>query len=264
MSESAEQPLAGRVIAITGATGGIGRALSLAAARQGAELVLMGRNVRKLQGLHAEVEQIAPGKSLMVPLDFEKALANDYDALAAAVMKQYGRLDGLVHCAGILGALSPIDHFDVPVWCRVMHVNVTAAFTLTQVLLPALRLSTDASVIFSTSTLGRKGRAYWGAYVASKFALEGLVQVLAAEVAGNSNIRVNALNPGRTRTPMRRQAFPSENADALPPPEAIIAPYLRLLGPESRDINGQSLDCQSSPAPDSSAAAPPPSNSANS
>lgn len=241
---SAAGLLSGRVIAITGATGGIGRAVALAAARAGAELVLIARNVRKLQGLHAELEQIAPGKSLMAPLDLEKAIANDYDTLAAAVLARYGRLDGLVHCAALLGTLTPIEHYEVPTWCRVMHVNVTAAFALTQVLLPALRKSPDASVIFSTSGVGRMGRAYWGAYAVSKFAVEGMVQVLAAELSGNSNVRVYALNPGPTRTPMRRAAYPSEDLETLPLPESLAGTYLRLLGPAGADISGQSLDCQ--------------------
>lgn len=245
---SAAGLLTGRVIAITGATGGIGRAVALAAARAGAELVLIGRNVRKLQGLHAELEQIAPGKSLMAPLDLEKAIANDYDTLAAAVLSRYGRLDGLVHCAALLGTLTPIEHYEVPTWCRVMHVNVTAAFALTQVLLPALRKSPDACVIFSTSGVGRTGRAYWGAYAVSKFAVEGMVQVLAAELSGNSNVRVYALNPGPARTPMRRAAFPSEDLESLPLPEALAGTYLRLLGPAGADISGRSLDCQPAPA----------------
>ena len=139
--------LAGRVIAITGATGGIGRALCLAAAAEGAQLVLLARNERKLRALHAELEQIAPGKALMAPLDLEKAVAADYDRIAAAIEQQYGRLDGLVHCAALLGTLTPIDQYDVPAWCRVLHVNLTAAFALTQVLLPALRKSADASII---------------------------------------------------------------------------------------------------------------------
>ncbi len=108
----------------------------------------------------------------------------------------------------MLGTLTPIEHYDVPTWARVMQVNVTAAFALTQVLLPALRKSSDASVIFTSSTVGRKGRAYWGAYAVSKFGVEGLMQVLADELAGNSNIRVNSINPGAVRTLMRRQATP--------------------------------------------------------
>jgi NAD(P)-dependent dehydrogenase (short-subunit alcohol dehydrogenase family) len=236
--------LAGRVIAITGATGGIGRAVAIAAIREGATLIVMGRNVRKLQGLHVELEQLAPGAALMVPMDFEKAVANDYDALAAAIMARYGRLDGLVHCAGLLGTLTPMDQYDVPTWCKVMHVNVTAAFALTQVLLPALRKSEDASIIFTSSSVGRKGRAYWGAYAVSKFALEGMSQVLADELGGTTRIRVNTLNPGKARTVMRRQAYPSENLETLPLPETLTGPFLRLLGPRGAGTTGQSLDCQ--------------------
>jgi NAD(P)-dependent dehydrogenase (short-subunit alcohol dehydrogenase family) len=236
--------LQGRVIAITGVTGGIGRAVALAAAREGAELILIGRNLPKLQSLHAELEQLAPGAALMVQLDLEKALANDYDQIAEAILGRYGRLDGLVHCAGLLGTLTPVDQYDVPTWCRVMHVNVTAAFALTQVLLPALRKSADASVIFTSSNVGRKGRAYWGAYAVSKAAVENLTQVMADELSGNSSVRVNALNPGRARTAMRRQAYPSEDLQSLPLPETLVDPYLRLLGPRGAGTTGQSLDCQ--------------------
>jgi NAD(P)-dependent dehydrogenase (short-subunit alcohol dehydrogenase family) len=236
--------LAGRVVAITGATGGIGRAVSLSAARQGAQLVLIGRSVPRLRALHTELETLAPGAALMAQLDLENALANDYDRIAAAVLDRYGKLDGLVHCAGMLGALTPIDQYDVPTWCRVMQVNVTAAFALTQVLLPALRKSADASIIFTSSSVGRKGRAYWGAYAVSKFALEGLTQVLAAELEGTSPVRVNSVNPGRARTAMRRQAYPSESLESLPLPETLVDPYLRLLGPRGAGISGQALDCQ--------------------
>jgi NAD(P)-dependent dehydrogenase (short-subunit alcohol dehydrogenase family) len=235
---------AGRVIAVTGATGGIGRALSLALAAQGAQIILLARNERKLRALHEELEQRAPGASLMAPLDLEKALASDYDRIADAVQQRYGRLDGLVHCAGLLGTLTPIEQYDVPTWCRVMHVNLTAAFALTQVLLPSLRSSPDASIIFTTSSVGRKGRAYWGAYAVSKFGVEGLMQVLADELSGNTSVRVNAINPGRARTAMRRQAYPSEIPESLPLPETLLEPYLKLLGPRGVGITGQSLDCQ--------------------
>jgi NAD(P)-dependent dehydrogenase (short-subunit alcohol dehydrogenase family) len=180
----------------------------------------------------------------MAPLDFEQALAADYDQLADAVLNRYGKLDGLVHCAAMLGTLTPVDHYEVPLWCRVMHVNVTAAFALTQVLLPALRRSADASIIFTSSTVGRQGRAYWGAYAVSKFAVEGLMQVLAAELGDTTTIRVNSLNPGPTRTAMRRQAFPSEDPATLPLPESLTGPYLKLLGPRGAGITGQALNCQ--------------------
>jgi NAD(P)-dependent dehydrogenase (short-subunit alcohol dehydrogenase family) len=236
--------LAGRVIAVTGAGEGIGRAVALAAAAHGAELVLIGRTVKKLESLHHEIAQRGGPEASIAPLDLEKALAKDYDTLAAALHERYGRLDGLLHNAAELGVLSPIDHYDMAAWCRVLHVNLTAAFALTQVLLPALRASADASVVFTSSGVGRRGRAYWGAYAVSKFGTEGLSQVLADELSGSSNVRVNALNPGATRTRMRRRAFPGENAQQNPEPAAITGSYLWLLGPESRGVTGQSLDCQ--------------------
>lgn len=235
--------LAGRVIAITGPTRGIGHAVALACARHGAEVILVGRNIKKLEAVHAEIEA-AGGVATIAVLDMERSLANDYDAIAAGVQEHYGRLDGLLHNASILGSLAPVEHYDVPTWCRVLHVNVTAAFALTQVLLPMLKRSQDASVVFTSSSVGRRGRAYWGAYSASKFAVEGLSQVLAAEMEGISQIRVNTLNPGATRTLMRRQAFPSENPDDLPAPEQIVDSYLALLGPASRGVTGRSFEAQ--------------------
>jgi NAD(P)-dependent dehydrogenase (short-subunit alcohol dehydrogenase family) len=229
---------------VTGATDGIGRAVAVAAAAQGAQVLLLGRNLKKLKAVFAEIEANHGERVLMVPLDLEKAVAQDYDRIAAAIDERYGRLDGLVHCAGILGALTPVEQYDVPTWCRVLHVNLTAAFALTQVLLPLLRKSEDGSIIFTSSSVGRRGRAYWGAYAVSKAGLEGLVQVLAAELDGNSSVRVNAINPGRARTLMRRQAFPSEDLDSLPLPETLTGPYIALLGAAGRGISGASLDAQ--------------------
>lgn len=241
-----DDELTGRVIAITGPTRGIGRAMALACARHGASVILLGRNTTRLEGLHAEIEA-AGGESTIAMIDLERAVAADYDELAAGVLARFGRLDGLLHNAGLLGSMAPIEHYDVPTWCRVMHVNVTAAFALTQVLLPALKKSQDASVVFTSSGVGKQGRAYWGAYAVSKFAIEGLTQVLAAELENVSSIRVNAINPGATRTSMRQQAFPSENPDSLPPPESLVAPYLALLGPASRAVTGQSFEARPLP-----------------
>lgn len=240
----AADELEGRIIAISGASNGIGRAVALACAAHRATVILIGRNSRRLESVHAEIETAGGPEPTIALLDLEKALASDYDQLAAAVLERFGRLDGLLNNAGILGTLSPIEHHDVPTWCRVMHVNVTAAFALTQVLLPALRRSSDASVLFTSSAVGRRGRAYWGAYAISKFAIEGLVQVLAPELEGTSSIRVNAVNPGRARTMMRRQAYPAEDINTLPLPETLTAPYIALLGPASRGVTGLSFDCQ--------------------
>ena len=237
--------LAGRVIAVTGASSGIGRAVALACARFGATVILVGRNARKLEAVHTEIETAGGPEPIIAVLDLEKAIASDYDQLAAAVLERFGRLDGLLHNAGILGTLSPIEHYDVPTWCRVMHVNVTAAFALTQVLVPALKRSPDASVLFTSSSVGRRGRAYWGAYAVSKFATEGFMQVFAAELENITSIRVNSLNPGRARTMMRRQAYPAEDLNSLPMPETLTGPYIALLGPASRGVTGRTFDAQS-------------------
>jgi len=238
--------LAGRVIAITGASDGLGRAVALACAQHGATVVLVGRSENKLEAVHAEIAARGAPEAAIGVLDLERALAADYDRLAAAVDERYGRLDGLLHNAGLLGTLSPIEHYDVPTWCRVLHVNLTAAFALTQVLLPLLKRSADASVVFTSSSVGRRGRAYWGAYAISKFALEGLSQVLADELEGTSAIRVNTLNPGRARTAMRRQAYPAEDVTTLPLPASLTGPYIALLGPASRGVTGGAFDCQPS------------------
>jgi len=236
--------LAGRVIAITGASSGIGRAVAIACARFGATVILIGRNARKLEAVHGEIEAAGSPEPTIAVLDLEKAIASDYDKLASAVAERFGRLDGLLHNAGLLGTLTPIEHYDVPTWCRVMHVNVTAAFALTQVLLPTLKQSQDASVLFTSSSVGRRGRAYWGAYAVSKFATEGFMQVLASEVENITSIRVNSLNPGRARTMMRRQAYPAEDLNSLPLPETLTGPYIALLGPASRGVTGQTFDAQ--------------------
>lgn len=242
--EPAGDALHGRVIAITGAGEGIGRALALSAAAHGAELVLIGRTVSKLEQVHRRIAALKQVEASIAPLDLERAVARDYDALADAVQSRYGRLDGLVHNAGILGTLAPIEHYDVPTWCRVLQVNLTAAFALTQVLLPTLHASQDASIIFTSSGVGRVPKAYWGAYSVSKFGIEALSRTLAEELGGAGQVRVNALNPGPVRTRMRAQAFPAEDASTLARPEDVLRPYLWLLSAASRGVNGQSLDCQ--------------------
>jgi NAD(P)-dependent dehydrogenase (short-subunit alcohol dehydrogenase family) len=236
--------LAGRVIAITGASSGLGRAVAIACARHGAEVVLIGRNPETLERVHGEIAASGAPAASIAPLDLEKALARDYDQLADALLARYGRLDGLLHNAAILGTLTPIEHYDVPTWCRVLHVNLTAAFALTQVLLPALKRSADAAILFTASAVGRHGRAYWGAYGVSKFGVEGLAQTLASELENVSQVRVNTLNPGRARTAMRRQAYPAEDLESLPVPETLTGPYLALLGPASRRVTGQAFDAQ--------------------
>jgi NAD(P)-dependent dehydrogenase (short-subunit alcohol dehydrogenase family) len=236
--------LKGRVILVTGASDGIGRAVALALAAQGATVALHGRSVKKLEKVYDAIVAAGHPQPALVPLDFERAVAQDYDSLVAALDSEFGRLDGLLHNASLLVTRSPIEHYDVPTWCRVLHVNLTSAFALTQVCLPLLRRSADASIVFTTSGVGNQGRAYWGAYSVSKFGTEGLAQVLAHEVEGDQNLRVNLINPGGTRTSMRALAYPAEDASKLPTPEQIVAPYLWLLGPDSRGVSGARVNCQ--------------------
>ena len=150
----------------------------------------------------------------------------------------------MLHNAAILGQHAPIEHYDIGTWHQVMHLNLNVPFILTQILLPVLRQSADASVVFTSSGVGRQGRAFWGAYAVSKFGLEGLSEVLADETSGEGRLRVNCINPGRTRTSMRRAAYPGEDPATLPAPESLMGPYLWLLGPASRGVTGHSIDCQ--------------------
>src|SRR4051794_29160949 len=234
----------GRAILVTGASEGIGRAVALALAQAGAQVILHGRNVRKLEAVHAQIEELGAPEASILPLDLERALAADYDAVADAVEKRYGRLDGLLHNAALLGTLTPLEQYDVPTFMRVMHVNVTAEFVLTRQLLPLLKSSADAAVLFTSSGVGNRGRAYWGAYSISKFAVEGMTQVLSQELEGTSAVRVNVIDPGKVRTNMRRQAYPSEAPESLPTPDSLTAPYLALLGPASRGVTGRRFNAQ--------------------
>ncbi|MDH3615811.1 MAG: YciK family oxidoreductase [Gammaproteobacteria bacterium] len=233
-----------RVILITGASDGIGRALALHAASLGAQVILHGRNVGKLEKVYDEIEAIngAPRPSIAV-MDLASANSESYTTLAQSVEQEFGRIDGLVLNASILGERYSIEQYDAVLWQRVMHVNVTSAFAITQVFLPLLQASEDASVIFTSSGVGRVGKAFWGAYAVSKFATEGLSQVLADEHR-HGNVRSNCINPGATRTSMRLAAYPAEDRDKLKRPEDILSAYIYLLGPDSKGVTGESFDAQ--------------------
>ena len=236
--------LADRVILITGASDGIGHALALASARLGARVILHGRSSRKLETVYDEIaaDSALPRPSIAV-MDLASADAEAYTSLADDVDSEFGRLDGLVHNAGVLGQRLSIEQYDAADWQRVLHVNLTAAFALTQVCLPLLRKSRDPSIIFTSSGVGRVGKAFWGAYSVSKFGTEGLSQILANENV-HTTLRVNCVNPGPVRTKMRLEAYPAEDRDALRRPEEILTSYLYLLGADAAGVTGQSIDAQ--------------------
>lgn len=242
--QPAANVLQDRVILITGASDGIGKAVALKAAAHGATVLLHGRNVRKLEAVYDTIVAAKHPRPSIVPLDFEKAGPEDYEKLAVALDQQFGRLDTLLHNAGMLGERAPIEHHDVPKWMRTMHVNVTAPFILTKYCLPLLKRSADASIVFTSSGVVPRPRAYWGAYLASKWAGEGLMRMLADELENQPKIRVNSIDPGKVRTAMRLAAYPAEDPQTLPAPEAIATPYLFLLGPDSRGVTGEAFSCQ--------------------
>lgn len=233
-----------RVILITGASDGIGKAVAKAAAAHGARVILHGRNVKRLEAVYDAIVAAGQPRPSILPLDMEKAGSAEYDALAEAVEKEFGHLDALLHNAGMLGERAPVEHYDVAKWLRTMHVNANVPFILTQRCLPLLRQSKDASIIFTSSGVVPRPRAYWGAYLASKWASEGLMRMLADELENQPAMRVNSIDPGKVRTNMRLQAYPAEDRSALADPDSIVAPYLFLLGPDSRGISGRTFDCQ--------------------
>ena len=236
--------LAGRVILITGAGSGLGRALAIESARAGATVILSGRNLRKLEAVYDEIQNMGAPKPAMALVDLATATAVDYDNLASTVGGEFGRLDGLVHAAALLGDRTPLEQYDVPTWCRVLHVNLTAPFILTQVLLANLRKSADASVIFVSSGVVQNPRPFWGAYAVAKCGLESVRSMLSQELEGEPNIRVNSVNPGRMRTAMRAAAYPAEDPNTVPPPASVSGPFLYLLSGQSRAIDGQYIEAQ--------------------
>ena len=236
--------LAGRVILITGASSGLGRALAVECARAGATVILSGRNGAKLERVYDEIETMGAPQPAIAILDLAVATAVDYDHLAKTVDLEFGKLDGLVHAAALLGDRTPLEQYDVPTWCKVLHVNLTAPFILTQVLLPALRKSADASVIFVSSGVVKNQRPFWGAYAVAKSGLESVRSMFSQELDGEPNIRVNSVNPGRMRTAMRAAAYPAEDPNTVPTPASVSGAFLYLLSERSRGIDGEYIEAQ--------------------
>ncbi len=236
--------LKGKVIAITGASDGIGAVAAKTFASFGATIILIGRSVPKLEKVYDEIDAAGGPTPGIYPICFEKASEKSYSELYNGIAVVFDSLDGLLHSAALLGERTPIASYTIKAWEAVMRVNVSSQFMLTKALLPLLENSKNASVIFTSSNVGRIGKAYWGAYAVSKFATEGLSQVLSSELEETSNIRVNCINPGAIRTRMRASAFPAENPNTVKKPEEIMSSYLYLIGDESISISGKSIDAQ--------------------
>ncbi|QIA62900.1 YciK family oxidoreductase [Vibrio astriarenae] len=235
--------LEGKIILVTGAGAGIGKQAAISYAQHGATVILLGRTVKKLEQTYDEIESAGYPQPAIIPLDMMGATKQHYTDMVETIEGQFGKLDGVLHNAGALGVISPFDQIEEKMFDEVMQVNVKATFLMTQALLPLLKKSDDARIVFTSSTVGHQGRAFWGTYSISKFATEGMMQVLADECS-DSPIRVNAINPGGTRTSMRAAAFPAEDADLLKTPLDIMPLYLYLMAPEGQAVHGQCIDAQ--------------------
>lgn len=235
--------LANKTILITGAGDGIGKALALKCAALGAHVILLGKTVNKLEAVYDQIEALNKQTAAILPVDLNGATEEHYRDLADTVLREYGKLDALVHNASHLGVLSPFTQIESDMWNKVMQTNLNAAFLMTKYLIPVLEKAPNASTIFTTSSVGAVGRAYWGPYSVSKFATEGMMQLIADEYE-NSTLRFNAINPGATKTAMRASAYPAEDTSLLKTPEQILNVYLYLLGDESIKETGKRFNAQ--------------------
>lgn len=242
--EAPKELLSDKVIAVTGASDGIGAVAAKTFAAHGATVILIGRTVAKLEQVYDAIEADGGAQPAIYPICLEGAAEKDYEDMRDRLEETFGKLDGLLHNAGELGQRTPIANYQHNIWQKVMQVNVTAEFMMTKALLPLLERADNASLIFTSSGVGRIGKPFWGAYAVSKFATEGLAQVLANELEGVSNVRVNCINPGPTRTRMRATAYPAENPALVATPEEIMPTYLYLMGDDSQGLTGKSLDAQ--------------------
>ena len=233
MSNDTRSPspsLSGRVALITGATRGIGRAIALGLAREGAHVIAVGRTQGALEELDDEILAMTGERPSLVPLDI--ADGDGVDGLGAAIFERWGRLDILIAAAGVLGVTTPVPHLDPQVWDKVMSVNLTANYRLIRSMDLLLRKAEAGRAVFLTSGAARRPRAFWGAYAASKAGLEALATVYADEVE-HTHLKVAVVNPGPMRTRMRAAAFPGEDPATLPAPEEIVPMILELVGPGS-------------------------------
>jgi NAD(P)-dependent dehydrogenase (short-subunit alcohol dehydrogenase family) len=229
-----------KVILVTGANRGFGKAMTLDLAKAGATVIMLGRDLGSLEIAYDEVVDAGFAEPILYPLDLEGATPEHYEQLQRDILDNFGQLDGLIHNAGIIGTMMPIEQYDLKLWYSTMQINVNAPFMLTQFLIPALSKSKDARILFLSSSVGRTAKAYWGAYGVSKFAIEGLSKTLAEELE-KTNIRVNSLDPKRMRTEMRRTAYPAENSDNNPLPESISPAIVYLMSDATKALNGEQL-----------------------
>ena len=235
-----EGELEGKVVLVTGANRGFGLAITMDLAKAGATVIMLGRDLGSLEYAYDAVVDAGYKEPILYPLDLEGATPENYQELQDNILDKFKKLDGLIHNAAILGTQMPIDQYDIKLWYSTLQINLSAPFMLTQFLIPALMKSNDARILFLSSTVGRKARAYWGAYSVSKFGIEGFAKTLSEELE-KTQITVNTINPGKIRTEMRRTAYPAEDASTVPRPEEKSSVIVYLLSNEGSKINGEQL-----------------------
>ncbi len=224
-----EKTLDGHIILISGAYGGIGRILSKGFATQGATVILLGRNTKKLTALYDEIETAGHPKPGIYPIDLATATPDAFYTLEETLDKHFGRLDAVVHNAALLGSLTPLEYYPIEQWQQVLQVNVHSAFLLSQATLPLLKRSKQASIIFSNAPIDQQSKAYWGAYGVSQWAREGLAKLLAEECHTHTSIRVHCVRPTKVRTAFRHSAYPLEDKSELTEPEEVLSLYLDCM-----------------------------------
>ena len=243
--QAPNQLLKDKIILVTGAGDGIGKTAAITYAKHGATVILLGRTTKKLEAVYDYIEKQKYPQAAIVPLNLDGAAEHDYLELANTIENEFGRLDGILHNASVLGERTSLVNYDPTLFEQVMRVNVTSQLILNQALLPLMQKAKHAAIIFTSSSVGRKAKANWGAYAISKFATEAMMQLFASELADLSpHIRANVINPGATQTNMRANAYPEEDSTTLSTPEDIMPLYLYLMGNDSLTVNGQSLDAQ--------------------
>jgi NAD(P)-dependent dehydrogenase (short-subunit alcohol dehydrogenase family) len=237
--EPAANLLQERIILVTGAASGIGRALVSAGAAHGATMIMLDRDVHGLEQAYDSIVAAGHPEPAIYPMDLQGAAPDDYTTLAGTLAAEFGHLDGLVHNAAQLGALVPFANFEHELWFQTLQTNLNAPYLLTMACLGLLNSSQDASIVFTSDATGREGKAYWGAYAVSKAGLECFMQVLADELEANTPVRANSIDPGPVRSALRKLAYPAEDNRTLNAPEDVVKPFLYLLGPDSKGVTGQ-------------------------
>lgn len=236
--------LAGKAILVTGAGDGIGRIAALTYAKYGATVLLLGKTSSKLESVYDEIEAQGGAQPAMLPMNLEGASYAEMQQLANLISQEIGHLDGILHNASILGELTPLEMYDITTFEKVMKINFTSVFMLTQALLPLVKAADNGSILFTSSSVGTHPRAFWGAYALSKQGVEGMSDIFTQETQNTTSLRFNCVNPGATRTNMRAHAYPGEDPMTLKTPEELMSAYVCLMSDDSIGVRGQVVALQ--------------------